>query len=202
MFFWIPLTCSFYLFLHMLHPTQIYRFQSTSRSTFHDSWTYMIYNRFIYVQKWEILLKIMRFLSDTSDIGFFLCNMWHGHFVKTTRDMGPPPIKGPYTAPCHSPASKEGVLLRNVSAAPICNHFAVVPPSSRIREPVPFLVWSFQVWGGGGVKWTFNDGLNCAVKCRNWNSSKVHTTTLWCSQSVQETYFQNSPPITPKINIQ
>ena len=36
--------------------------------------------------------------------------------------------------------SKEGVLLRNVSAAPICDHFAVVPSSSRIREPVPFLV--------------------------------------------------------------
>ena len=39
-----------------------------------------------------------------------------------------------------NPDIKEGVLLRNVSAAPICNHFAVVPPSSRIREPVPFLV--------------------------------------------------------------
>ena len=36
--------------------------------------------------------------------------------------------------------TKEGVLLRNVSAAPICNHFAVVPPRSRIRESVPFLV--------------------------------------------------------------
>ena len=35
---------------------------------------------------------------------------------------------------------KEGVLLRNVRAAPICNHFAVVPPSSQFREPVPFLV--------------------------------------------------------------
>ena len=35
---------------------------------------------------------------------------------------------------------KEIVLLRNVRAAPICDHFAVVPPSSRIREPVPFLV--------------------------------------------------------------
>ena len=36
--------------------------------------------------------------------------------------------------------SKEGVLLRNVSAAPICDPFAVVPPNSWIREPVPFLV--------------------------------------------------------------
>ena len=35
---------------------------------------------------------------------------------------------------------KEGVLLRNVRAAPICDHFAVVPPSSWMREPVPFLV--------------------------------------------------------------
>ena len=37
-------------------------------------------------------------------------------------------------------ASKEGVLLRNVSAAPIWDHFAVLPPSSWIREPVRFLV--------------------------------------------------------------
>ena len=35
---------------------------------------------------------------------------------------------------------KEGVLLRNVSAAPISDHFAVLPPCSRIREVVPFLV--------------------------------------------------------------
>ena len=45
---------------------------------------------------------------------------------------------------------EEGVLLRNVSAAPICDHFAVLPPSSRIREAV--LSWcdhsGFE--GGGG----------------------------------------------------
>ena len=35
--------------------------------------------------------------------------------------------------------SKEGVLLRNVSAALICDHIAVEPPGSRIREPVPCL---------------------------------------------------------------
>ena len=29
---------------------------------------------------------------------------------------------------------KEGVLLRNVSAAPICNHFTVVTPGCWIRE--------------------------------------------------------------------
>ena len=34
---------------------------------------------------------------------------------------------------------KEGVLLRNVSAAPICDHFTVVAPGCWIREPVPFL---------------------------------------------------------------
>ena len=43
---------------------------------------------------------------------------------------------------------KEGVLLRNVSAAPIYNHFAVLPPSSRIREPVPFLV-DHSLFNGG-----------------------------------------------------
>ena len=30
--------------------------------------------------------------------------------------------------------NKEGVLLRNISAAPICNHFTVGPPGSGIRE--------------------------------------------------------------------
>ena len=34
---------------------------------------------------------------------------------------------------------KEGVLLRKVSAAPICDHFTVVAPGWWIREPVPFL---------------------------------------------------------------
>ena len=38
---------------------------------------------------------------------------------------------------CH--IGKEGVLLRNVSAAPICDHFRVVAPGCWIREPVPFL---------------------------------------------------------------
>ena len=37
-------------------------------------------------------------------------------------------------------STKEGVCLRNVSAAPICNHFAVEPPMSRIRESEPFLI--------------------------------------------------------------
>ena len=36
--------------------------------------------------------------------------------------------------------NNEGVLLRNSSAAPFCNHFAVVTPMSRIRELVPFLI--------------------------------------------------------------
>ena len=30
--------------------------------------------------------------------------------------------------------SKEGILLRNISAAPICDHFTVEPPGSGIRE--------------------------------------------------------------------
>ena len=29
---------------------------------------------------------------------------------------------------------KEGVLLRNISAAPICDHFTVGPPGSGIRK--------------------------------------------------------------------
>ena len=42
---------------------------------------------------------------------------------------------------------KEGVLLRNVSAAPICDHFTVVAPGCWMREPVPFLTWPFSVLG-------------------------------------------------------
>ena len=30
--------------------------------------------------------------------------------------------------------SEEGVFLRNVSAAPNCDHYAVGPPGSQIRE--------------------------------------------------------------------
>ena len=33
----------------------------------------------------------------------------------------------------------KGVLLRNVSAAPICDQFTVVAPGCWIREPVPIL---------------------------------------------------------------
>ena len=50
---------------------------------------------------------------------------------------------------------KEGVWLRNSSAAPIRNHFAVVTPMSQIRELVTFLIWLFSVWGG--VKGPFNN---------------------------------------------
>ena len=42
---------------------------------------------------------------------------------------------------------KEGVWLRNIRAAPMCNHFTVVTPESRIREPVLFLTWPFSAWG-------------------------------------------------------
>ena len=40
-------------------------------------------------------------------------------------------IKLPSSLPT---VTKEGVLLRNISAAPICDHFTVGPPGSRIRE--------------------------------------------------------------------
>ena len=45
---------------------------------------------------------------------------------------------------------EEGVLLRNVSAAPICNHFTVVAPGCWIREPVPLTSPIFE-----GSKITF-----------------------------------------------
>ena len=40
----------------------------------------------------------------------------------------------------HKENAKCNTGIRNGSAAPICNHIAVVPHISRIREPVPVLV--------------------------------------------------------------
>ena len=43
---------------------------------------------------------------------------------------------------------KEGRLLRNVRAAPICDHFTVVTPGCRIREPVPYFDMAIQCLRG------------------------------------------------------
>ena len=59
--------------------------------------------------------------------------MWAEGQTETERGGGSPGGG----VPCAM--GKEGILLRNVNAAPICDHFTVVTPGCWIREPVPFL---------------------------------------------------------------